>query len=98
VIRWTPAWEPFARCGYISGLHSRDVITLMPGERVKLSWILGPLLTRVGKNEVSLALEHVPDLQWQGVPCPRHDPEAMKAVRESVPWKAVSNSVEITVQ
>jgi hypothetical protein len=97
VVRWTPAWEPLARCGYVSGLRLQDIITLMPGERVKLNWIIGPLLARKGKHEVSLELEHVPDIEWKGVPCPWHDPEAMKAVRESIPWKAVSNTVEVTV-
>jgi hypothetical protein len=98
VVRWTPAWEPLARCGYVSGLSLRDVMALMPGERVKLSWILGPLLTRQRRHEVSLELEHVPDMEWKGVPCPPHDPEAMKAVRGSAPWKAVSNTVEVTVR
>jgi hypothetical protein len=97
VVRWSPAWESPARCGYVTGLRPQDVITLSPRGRVKLNWILGPVLTRQGKHEVSLELEHVPDIEWKGVPCPVHDPETMKAVRESTPWKAVSNTVEVTV-
>src|SRR5262245_60039928 len=97
VVRWRPAIWEMPRCGYVSGLTRQDFMTLMPGERVKLSWIIRPFLTQKGKHEISLEVEHVPGIEWQGVPCPPHDPEAMKAVRESPPWKAVSNTVEVTV-
>jgi hypothetical protein len=45
-----------------------------------------------------LELEHIPDLEWGGVPLGEHSPTAMARLRQTPAFKAVSNVVEVTVR
>ncbi|HEX3315018.1 MAG TPA: hypothetical protein VHR72_09015 [Gemmataceae bacterium] len=100
ILRWKPAaTTKVLRCGNINALKPGEVIQLAPGKRVSISeWIGGPPLSGPGKYAVSLELENVPDLKWNGKPLGKHDPATMEKVRSSLPFKAVSNVVEIEMR
>ncbi len=83
VIRWAPPMQVDGRCGNINALKAAEVITVGPGERVELRWLGWPTLATVGTQQVSLEIEHLPDLQWAGRPLGEHDPEAMAKIRQS---------------
>lgn len=98
VIRWNPRPQyGEARCLNINPLKLDEVISLGPGQRVKLGYIGGPQLTSAGKHLLSVEMEHIRDLKWSGIPLPDHDAGAMEKVRQIKGFKAVSNVVEIEV-
>ena len=97
IVRWTPATTVGRSCGNINRLRSEEVLELEPGGRVRIGWLGWPHLAGKGKHQVSVEIEHVPDLEWVGIPLGRHDPEAMSRIRKSAPWKARSNVVELKV-
>jgi hypothetical protein len=86
------------RCGNINSLKANEVVALAPGGRVGLDWLGEPSLGVAGAYKVSVELERIPDLQWQGVLLAEHDAEAMRKLRRSAGFKVVSNVVEIQVR
>jgi hypothetical protein len=98
VVRWHPEQQHGARCGNINRLRDNEVVTLAAGERVRLGWLGRPHLVGPGTHQVQLELEHIPDLEWGGVPLGEHSPTAMARLRQTPAFKAVSNVVEVTVR
>jgi hypothetical protein len=100
IVRWSPPMRTsIGRCGNINALKASEVVTLKPGERVLVSGWLGlPSLGKAGTHKVVLEMENVPGLEWGGLPLGKHDPAAMEKVRQSRPFKAVSNTVEVKVE
>jgi hypothetical protein len=97
IVRWNPPMVS-AGCGNIDRLMRSELVTLEAGDRIHLSRAIGwPELSKPGKQMVSLELENVPGLVWRGIPLGEHDPVAMEMVRNSMPFKVVSNVVEIEV-
>jgi hypothetical protein len=98
IITWNPPMPRGGRCGNINRLKAQEVVTLRPDQRLRLGpWIGAPTLTEPGKHKVRLTLENRPQMKWKGVPLGEHDPAAMARVRASLPFKVVSNVVEIEV-
>lgn len=101
IVRWTPSFPSSGvrMCGNINALKAQEVQTLEPGERLKLDgWIGGPSIDRPGTYTVSLELRHIPDMNWSGIPIGDHDSGALQRIRESRPFTAKSNSIEVVVQ
>jgi hypothetical protein len=98
VVRWSPPLQLGGRCGNINALKAEEVITLGPGQRVPLGWLGRPTLAGAGAHKVSVELEHIPDLQWSGIPLGKHDPGAMQKIRLREGFRAVSNVVEVQVR
>jgi hypothetical protein len=96
IVQWTPALM-VCRCGNINGLKPDEVIDLAPGDRVKLEGIAYPGL-KPGLNRVRLELIHQPGMRFRGIALDDHDPEAMKKVRQSSPFRVTSNVVEVRVK
>lgn len=85
-------------CGNINALRADEVVTLAPGQRVKLEWLGSLQFATPGRRRLQLRLEHDPERPWGGVPLGEHDPAAMARVRQIKPFIAVSNEVEIEVK
>jgi hypothetical protein len=91
--------EDTARCGNVNALRPEEVFTLKPGESRKLAgWIGTPQLPGPGKYRVMFIYHNRPEMQWDGIPLGRHDPDAMARVRRSTPVLLQSNVVEVTVK
>jgi hypothetical protein len=98
IVRWTPPMS-VGGCGNINPLKRSQVVTLEAGYGIALGRAIGwPSPTERGRYKVSLELENAPDLVWRGIALGEHDPVAMEMVRNSMPFRAVSNVVEIEVE
>jgi hypothetical protein len=87
------------RCGNINRLKPDEVVTLKPGERLKMSeWLGTPSLPRSGTYKLSLRYVHDPKLEWKGIPLGMHDKGAMEKIKASRHIEVESNVVEITVK
>lgn len=99
IVRWNPPMREGRRCGNINALTADEVVTLRPGQRIRLKgWTCGPTLSEPGTHKVSLELENIPDLEWKGLPVGQHSKATMEKVRRTPRFKAVSNVVEVEVQ
>jgi hypothetical protein len=98
VLRWNPPMLAGRSCGNINRLKADEVISLGSGERAKLDWLGCPYLATVGTHKIFLEMEHIPDLEWHGVPLGKHDAGAMAKIQNSRGFKAVSNVVEVEVR
>ena len=84
-------------CGNINNCRPEEIVTLEPGQAVALQWLEWPNLSSIGMHDVSIEIEHIPDLKWSGVPIPRHDPAVLHDIAQVPAFKATSNVVQIRV-
>jgi hypothetical protein len=100
IIEWSAVDRHSIRmCGNINPLQPGEVFKLLPGERKDLSeWLGFPYVSAPGRYTVALKYTNDPKHVWGGVPLRSHDLDAMRAVRQSTPVTAVSNTIEIIVE
>lgn len=97
VVRWKPDVDRNRKCGNINSLKADEVITLVAGQKIRLSgWIDVPKLSEAGKHAVTLEIENIPDIEWRDEP--HHNAAAMARVKRSPRFKVQSNVVEVEVQ
>ena len=98
IVRWNPSRESERDCGNINALKPHEVIELAAGASVELPWIGWPNLGDSGKHHVRLELEHIPELQWSGIPLGEHHAATMTRLRQIPAFNIVSNEVEVEVR